>query len=85
MEVKTTLAGPQWARAGAAFRKETGWMALIRHATVESGGQAQPIQSSAMTMHDALTWIERAEEHEEITFYPKPWYGGRVVFSLHYA
>ncbi len=81
VEVKTTLAGAEWARAGEAFRAATGW-ALIRHATVESGGQAQPIQPGAMTMHDALTWIERAAAEDGITLYRKSWYGDRVELGF---
>lgn len=79
-EIRTNLAGPAW-EEGAAFGHETGW-ALIRHATVESGRQARPVQSGAMTMNDALTWIEREAVDEGITLYRKSWYGDRVELGF---
>ncbi len=80
-EVRTDLAGSVWNGAAAAFREETGWE-LLRQATLESGGRARQAQRGAMTMHDALTWIEREAQHKGITLYRKSWYGDRVELGF---
>ena len=60
-EVRTDLAGSVWDEAAAAFREGTGWE-LIRQSAVASGGRTGQVKRGAMTMHDALTWIELAAD-----------------------
>ncbi len=81
VEVRTDRIDPAWEAAKAAFHRETGWELRLR-SMAAGGGQDHPVKPGAMTMHDALTWIEHEAQQRNITLYRKSWYGDRVELGF---